>query len=138
MSKPFGLGAVVLLSGSADPSGGGGVVAPQGSLYLRSGGTPQAWLKTGPGATDWSLLSSGNAQRFTFTAAGGEGSSFNVALPATRANANYQVFSSMGDVTAALAITTPETGRTTTEFPVLTSSAVTAGDKIEFLVVDPT
>ena len=49
------LNAVMLLDGSTDPSTGGGVVAPIGSLYLRSG-TGQMWQKTGAGNTAWSKL----------------------------------------------------------------------------------
>ena len=49
------LNAVLLLDGSIDPSTGGGVVAPIGSLYLRTG-TGQMWQKTGAGNTAWSRL----------------------------------------------------------------------------------
>lgn len=42
------------LFGTADPTAGGGVVAPLGSIYQRSNG--ELWHKTGSGATDWTKL----------------------------------------------------------------------------------
>lgn len=135
-AEVYVLGLVELRTGAADPTAGGGVAAPIGSLYLRTNGT--VWIKTGAAAIAWSLISSGNAQAFSYVADGTEGSSFNVALPATRANANYLVFVNAGDMDAALAVTIPTTGRMATQFPVLTTSAVVVGDTFEFLVIDPT
>lgn len=44
-------------TGSADPTTGDGVAAPLGSKYTRvSGGTATEYLKTGAGATQWTLL----------------------------------------------------------------------------------
>jgi hypothetical protein len=134
------LNGVDLLSGAADPSIGAGVAAPVGSLYLRTDGT--LWIKTGVPNTAWASLSAGvgNAQRFTYTASGAEGSSFNVPLPATRANANYLVFVNQADVVggAALMITCPATGRTNAQFPVIVSSSLVGGEVFEFYVADPT
>jgi len=48
---------VELFTGDLDPSAGGGVPAPQGSLYLRSNGS--AYLKTGVADTAWSLVEAG-------------------------------------------------------------------------------
>lgn len=48
---------VELFTGDLDPSAGGGVEAPQGSLYLRSNGS--AYLKTGVADTAWSLVEAG-------------------------------------------------------------------------------
>jgi len=55
MQKPVTfLGGGMILGGSADPSAGAGVVAPMGSLYLRStGAAGSLYLKTGPGDTNW-------------------------------------------------------------------------------------
>lgn len=50
----------LLLDGSVDPSAASGVVAPQGSVYLRTSG--ETWLKTGSGDTNWEqLITSGGA-----------------------------------------------------------------------------
>jgi len=58
MSKTFAsdrvdLGAVALLQGSSDPSSGGGLAAPVGSLFLRS--TGQQYLKTSVSNTGWTI-----------------------------------------------------------------------------------
>jgi len=127
---------VEILAGSVDPTAGGGVVADIGSLYLRTNGT--LYVKVGAGNTQWSSISPGNAQRFTYVADGSEGSSFNIPLPANRANTNYQVSISQATMTAALAVIAPTAGRTVALFPVQTSSAVIAGDTFEITVVDPT
>jgi hypothetical protein len=50
--KLSGSTAPKLLTGTADPSAGAGVVAPVGSLYIRTG-TVQLWQKTGAGDTQW-------------------------------------------------------------------------------------
>jgi hypothetical protein len=127
---------VEILAGSVNPTAGGGVPADIGSLYLRTNGT--LFIKIGAGATQWSAITPGNAQRFTYVADGSEGSSFNIPLPAARANTNYQVSINQATMTAALAIIAPTAGRTTALFPVQTSSAVVAGDTFEITVVDPT
>ncbi len=102
MSKTFSslvvaIRAIELHSGSADPSAGGGVVAPIGSCYFRTDGT--IWVKTGAGNTAWvniATTSTGNigfSQRFTYTVTGAEGdlTALTIALPAARANNTYQV-----------------------------------------------
>lgn len=49
-----GSGGPVFVTGSADPSAGGGHAAPVGSVYLRvSGGVGSLWQKIGAAATDW-------------------------------------------------------------------------------------
>lgn len=50
-------GGPLLLTGSADPSAGGGVAAPVGSVYLRTDGTFSQ--KTGVLDTDWTLFGAG-------------------------------------------------------------------------------
>ena len=54
-------GAIVsVFVGTAVPSGGTGVVANEGSLYLRDGGAlGELYLKTGAANTAWSLVSTG-------------------------------------------------------------------------------
>ncbi len=47
-----------LLTGSADPSAGGGVAATQPALYMRTG-TDQIWLNNGAGDTAWTRLATG-------------------------------------------------------------------------------
>lgn len=47
---------VELRDGTADPTSGGGVAAPIGSLYLRTS-TPQLWQKIGAANTAWALIS---------------------------------------------------------------------------------
>lgn len=133
----------IIVSGTVDPTAGGGVVAPIGSLYTRTGvGTGQLWIKTAAGNTAWLKISdssvSGNPQRFTYTATGVEGNPFNVNLPAARANANYVVFVNKGDMTADVGVTIPNVGRTNALFPVLLTGSLTLNDKLEFLVADPT
>jgi hypothetical protein len=64
MADPFSsdvinLGPVEMRSGAADPTAGGGVVAPLGSLYQRTNGT--VFVKSGAGATAWTILGTGNA-----------------------------------------------------------------------------
>ena len=55
-----GAGDPRLLAGEADPSAGGGVSAPEGSLYLRyTAAAGQAWWKSGAGDTAWTQVGSG-------------------------------------------------------------------------------
>lgn len=48
-----------LLYGATDPDGGGGVAAPESSVYAQTT-DGQLWLKTGAADTDWSVLGAGN------------------------------------------------------------------------------
>ena len=77
-----------------------------------------------------------NAQNFKYTVQGGDGSDFTVTLPAARADANYRIMATLVDVVAHVTMSFPVAGRTTSQFNCVTSGAVTAGDTIEFLVVD--
>jgi hypothetical protein len=52
----FGLSPPQSFQGLADPSVGGGAVAVVGSLYMQADGT--SYVKTGPGATEWTRLNS--------------------------------------------------------------------------------
>lgn len=51
-----GSSAPAFVPGSADPTAGGGVAAPVGSIYLRTNGT--LWQKIGAGDTAWTLVGS--------------------------------------------------------------------------------
>lgn len=61
MAKPLAtilliVNGVYVMSGAVDPSAGAGVLAPVGSIFLRSPALPllgQTWLKLGPADTDW-------------------------------------------------------------------------------------
>lgn len=58
-----------VLSGTVDPSAGGGVAAPEGSIYLRFGaGAGQVWRKTLAADTGWNQIAVLDAAQ-TFTAA---------------------------------------------------------------------
>lgn len=85
--------------------------------------------------------SSSSAQRFTYTATGAEGSDFNVALPVARASDTYTIQATQGDAASILGFHFPNTlagDRTLTQFRVVTTAAVTAGDTFMFTVDDPT
>lgn len=46
-----------LVSGTADPSAGGGVAAPEGSLYMRYvAAAGEVWYKSGAADTAWTQL----------------------------------------------------------------------------------
>lgn len=52
-----GAGNPVILAGTVDPSAGGGIAAPEGSLFNRFAPTNgQIYLKTGPANTAWTLM----------------------------------------------------------------------------------
>jgi hypothetical protein len=87
--------------------------------------------------------SGGNADAFTYTCTGAEGSDFNVTLPSIRATDNYVVNGSQASPAAnnIIGFNFPDTlagDRTTTLFRVVTTAAVVAGDKIDFVVRDRT
>ena len=47
----------IVTSGSADPSAGAGVAAPEGSMYMRTtAAAGQVWIKTGAADTAWTRL----------------------------------------------------------------------------------
>jgi hypothetical protein len=84
--------------------------------------------------------SSGNPQNFTYVATGAEGSDFFVPLPLARTNDTYLIYWALADVTSILSLQLPNTvagDRTTVQFRVVTTAAVTAGDTFMFYVVDP-
>ena len=135
-----GIGGPEIHEGAADPSAGGGVPAPVGSIYLRTDGT--WWRKVGAPNTAWvnSSSTASAAQRFTYTVGVADGSDFFVTLPAARANDLYEIFSAQGDVALIVGMQFPNAqpnDRTTTQFHVVTTAAMTAGDTIMFYIDDP-
>lgn len=54
--------AAGIFVGTVDPSAGGGVVASEGSIFLRDAGTAGSlWIKTGAGATAWTQAATGSS-----------------------------------------------------------------------------
>ncbi len=110
---------------------GAGVQSIAGAL------TPQPFvIKDASGGT-----SSGSPQVFQYVATGAEGSDFNVPLPLARSNDTYLVECTQADMTFLLAYNFPNAlvgDRTTTQFRMVTSLVVTAGDTFMFRVEDPT
>lgn len=83
--------------------------------------------------------SAGNMQAFQYTHVGADSSDFVVTLPAARASGTYIVTATLAGVTNIVAIDAPEIlagDRTTTQFRVVTTGNITAGDQIDFVVVD--
>lgn len=84
-----------------------------------------------------SSTSTGGIQAFRYTCTGAEGSDFTVTLPVAQANDSYAVVPGLAGVTSIYGIDCPDIlagDRTTTQFRVVTTAAVTAGDQIDFLV----
>jgi hypothetical protein len=55
-----------ILAGVVDPSAGGGVAAPEGSLYLRFvSAAGETWYKSSTGDTDWTLSAAGGGPSAT-------------------------------------------------------------------------
>lgn len=77
-----------------------------------------------------------NVQAFTYTATGAEGSDFNVSLPAARASTSYGIWWSIGDAAVIFSARFPRADRALAQFRVLTTTALTAGDEIDFIVAD--
>jgi hypothetical protein len=91
----------------------------------------QFWYKGG------GVGGSGVEQAFRFTAAGGEGSDFVVAIPVAMPDDSYVVEATLAGVTAIFGLDAVDLlagDRTTTQFRVITTAAVTAGDQIDFLL----
>lgn len=77
--------------------------------------------------------SGGGGEIVVYIAVGGE-DDFMVALPSARTDADYSVDPKLAGVDAHVTIDVPLAGRTTTQFQVLTSAPLTAGDRLEFTV----
>jgi hypothetical protein len=130
-----GLGGPELHAGAADPSAGGGVVAPTGSIYFRTNGT--WWRKTAAGNTAWVEDIGAAMAEFVYTASGVEGSAFDVTIPAPFTPlpaATYYPAYVLESVTDHVTMSFPTAGgdRTTLKFSVVTSANLTAGDTIRF------
>lgn len=80
-------------------------------------------------------------QVFTYIATGLEGSDFFIPLPAVRANDNYVPQVTNGGVANILAYDQPDLGATdrkVNEFRVISSGALTAGDRLDCVVAQRT
>lgn len=80
----------------------------------------------------------GAVQAFTYTCTGAEGSDFTIALPATRPDVDYIPQVTCGGVTAILTFDCPNADRTTTQFRVIASAAVQAGDPLDVVATQRT
>jgi hypothetical protein len=69
-----------------------------------------------------------------YTATGSEGTSFNVSIGETLSGTDYYVSYAPQGVTNIPFVDLPQTGRTTTTFPVVLAAPLAAGEKILFLV----
>lgn len=83
-----------------------------------------------------------DTQEFTYIATGLEGSDFFIPLPAPRVDANYNPDVRGGGVANILGIDAPDlvpgVDRTVNQFHVITSGAVTAGDRFDVTVTQRT
>ncbi len=77
-----------------------------------------------------SVVNAGNPQRFLYVATGAEGSSFNVPLPAARADANYIALVNLASSPAGglYLVVAPVAGYAVNQVQLQTSVPVTAGD----------
>lgn len=78
-------------------------------------------------------------EAFRYVATGAEGSDFFVTLPAARAVDTYKVFGQCAGVAMIFGMDLPDIlagDRTTTQFRVVTTGAVSAADQIDFFVTD--
>lgn len=98
--------------------------------------TPQPFVIRGASTSG----SSGSSQQnFRYTCTGAEGSDFLVTLPAARSDDSYVVIATLAGVAAIFGVDCPDLlagDRTTTQFRVVTSANVVAGDQIDFIVAD--
>lgn len=134
----IGAGATApeVLSGTADPSAGGGVAANLNSMYFRTG-TAQWWHKVGAGATAWVLSTSAQSFRYTVTGAEPDPSDFFIALPTTRPTDTYKLAGQLSGVTDLIPFDLPDVAagdRTTTQFRIIGSTPFVAGDQIDFVI----
>jgi len=66
-----GAGNPLILAGTVDPSAGGGVAAPEGSLYQRYGaGAGEVWMKMGAADTTWFELEAESITGGIYTSGG--------------------------------------------------------------------
>jgi len=144
MPAPVSAQQAVSITGTVDPSAGGGVVGTLGQLYYRTlGGSIQLWQKTSAPDTGWTRFatSGGSVTVFRYTVTGVEPdlSDFFITLPAARANDTYRIVGQCAGVASIIPFDLPDIAagdRTTTQFRLIASSVFTAGDKLDFIVAD--
>lgn len=141
VAVPDGAGvSPVLISRDLDPTAGGGVAAPLGSLLMRTtAGSVALYQKFAAPNTSWRFAGPQILLTVDYVATGAEGSDFNVPIGATLVNDTYQVFWAPKGVTMIPVVDLPNTlagDRTTTTFRVITSASLTAGDTLSFLVFE--
>lgn len=98
--------------------------------------SPQPFIVSGGGSGGLT----GNQQVFRYIATGAEGSDFFVTLPAARASDVYRVVALLSGVALIVGLDCPDIlagDRTTTQFRVVSTASVSAGDQIDFLASDP-
>ena len=123
----------------ADPTVGGGVAAPLGSILLRTD-APSLYIKTGGANTAWTKLvaENQNLRATDYTATGLEGSDFSVAISGAALPTDvYELYWAPKGVAQIPVVDLPDTlvgDRTTTTFRVITSANLTAGDILSFLI----
>lgn len=110
-----------ILVGTVDPSAGGGVVAPEGSLFLRdAGASGSLYVKTGAAATAWSAVGTGGSDTLqqayvagnTISVTSGEGTiSFSNTTDATDVLTVSRTFAGAGE---AIAVTMGPGGESVT------------------------
>lgn len=123
---------------NSDPTTGGGLAAPIGSLAMRTD-VGSLYVKTGSATTAWTKIpSETNLSVTNYTATGAEGSDFNVTITGGPLPTDvYNLYWSPKGVTQIPVIDLPDTlsgDRTTTTFRVITSSAPALGDIFSFLI----
>jgi hypothetical protein len=99
--------------------------------------SPQPFVVTGGGGGGGG--GSGNPQAFRYIATGAEGSDFFVTLPAARPTDIYRVSVVCSGVTSIVDFDAADLlvgDRTTTQFRLITSASLTAGDQFDILVFD--
>ena len=143
-------GASIVIQHNGDPTGIVTIDPHAGNTINGSAGTltmtvpGETYHLIADGATNWTIVarpasSVDTTQRWTFTAVGTEGNDFMVDLPAARATNGFIAQATCSDCAAFMNLKLPDAtlgDRTTTQLRVLTSVAVTAGDRIDFLVMD--
>jgi hypothetical protein len=134
-----------VVAGVADPSAGGGVAAPEGTIYLRFVATAgQVWIKTGAANTAWSQISTATGPSTIRTirrtiVQPADGSDFSVTIAPAMPDDSYNIAPNLVDVQQQVTLSCPDTAagdRTTTAFRVITSAALANNDVLEFTIFD--
>lgn len=99
--------------------------------------SPQPFIMVAGGSSGGG--GTGNAQAFRYTATGAEGSDFFVNLPAARPTDVYRVEITCAGVTSIVDFDAADLiagDRTTTQFRLITSASLSAGDQFDIIVFD--